>query len=224
MILNSKKGQLSIEMVILILAILLSGTIFATYMTKNTGSSDEISDVKKQVFSGTSSSLVTISHSNGHFDPIATEDEEPDEGGEEPEEENNFDKIYAKVLNINPTSSDENNKFEATIYGGGTIELKKKGNPKGVTANGVFYNLENSQMEFNVTKVILRIKGDSTIIINDSIVFDKNNKKFTIECVEGGTCPIPVTIGMENGAGSYWLELDVDDVKVTSESSGSRKN
>lgn len=50
--LNSKRGQLSIEMVILILATLLGGALLSAELTKNSGSHEEISDVKKKVFAG----------------------------------------------------------------------------------------------------------------------------------------------------------------------------
>ncbi|AEK19573.1 hypothetical protein GYY_03470 [Methanococcus maripaludis X1] len=222
MLLNSKRGQLSIEMVILILAVLLSGTVLAAHMTKDTNNAGEVKALKKLTLGAFSNSAIESGAS------VIPEEENPQaEDGEdtepEEEEENNLDKIYAK-LDINPTSSAKNNEFEATLYGGGTVELQKKGPTKGIYINETFYPLENTQKEINVTKIILRIKCDCVIIINDTIVFDKNDKNFIIECVEGGTCPIPITIGMENGAGTYWLEIDVDDVKVTSESSGSGKN
>ncbi|MBA2869609.1 class III signal peptide-containing protein [Methanococcus maripaludis] len=84
MLLNSKRGQLSIEMVILILAVLLSGTIFATHMTKNAGSHDEISGFKEASFKGTMTSLVTTSQLIGNFDEMNIPEEVSDENTETP--------------------------------------------------------------------------------------------------------------------------------------------
>ncbi|ABO35311.1 hypothetical protein MmarC5_1005 [Methanococcus maripaludis C5] len=77
MFLNSKRGQLSIEILIIALGLLLSGTILASHMTKNTGSHSEISGLKKNIFAGPMMSYIATSAVNGSFESLENEDDEP---------------------------------------------------------------------------------------------------------------------------------------------------
>ncbi|WP_459202255.1 class III signal peptide-containing protein [Methanococcus sp. CF] len=208
MLFKSKRGQLSIEMVILVLAVLLSGTLLAAHMTKDSGAAGEISLVKKQVFQGPTIVKTAV---NGSSSTSGTGNPEENDS----ESEDGYTRIYIDAP-INPTDSEQNNKFTAIGYSGEIYELKKDGSDKGLYINGNPYIIAKGESEeFSVKKIIVRVKqpSQSTVLINGSSV-DKSNKKFTIECKE--ISPMTMKISKENG-NQFYLELDATGVKVSIE-------
>ncbi|MBA2858496.1 hypothetical protein HNP93_001197 [Methanococcus maripaludis] len=215
MLLNSKRGQLSIEMVILILAVLLGGAVFAAHMTKDTNNAGEVQELKKLTLGAFSSSAVESGAS-----AIPEEDKKDDEVDDEtdPEEDDKeseagYTRIYIDAP-INPTNSDQNNEFTAIGYSGEVYGLKKEGLDKGLYINGKPYIITNGESEeFSVKKIIVRVKqpSQSTVLINGSPV-DKSNKKFTIECKE--ISPMTMKISKENG-NQFYLELNATGVKIS---------
>ena len=153
MLLNSKRGQLSIEMVILILAVLLSGTVLAAHMTKDTNNAGEVQELKKLTLGAFSSSAVESGAS------VIPEEENPQaEDGEdtEPEEEeetpaggvNEIQDIRINpgnghpvefLIKYNGVTSLTRSNIHATAGYATFIQVKAIGNT-GITINGTTYN------------------------------------------------------------------------------------
>jgi hypothetical protein len=162
MLLNSKRGQLSIEMVILILAVLLSGTVLAAHMTKDTNNAGEVKALKKLTLGAFSNSAVesgasVIPEEEEETEPEEEEETEPEEEEEtEPEEEeetpaggvNEIQDIRINpgnghpvefLIKYNGVTSLTRSNIHATAGYATFIQVKAIGNT-GITINGTTYN------------------------------------------------------------------------------------
>ncbi|MBM7408584.1 class III signal peptide-containing protein [Methanococcus maripaludis] len=162
MLLNSKRGQLSIEMVILVLAVLLSGTVLAAHMTKDTNNAGEVQELKKLTLGAFSNSAVesgasVIPEEEEETEPEEEEETEPEEEEEtEPEEEeetpaggvNEIQDIRINpgnghpvefLIKYNGVTSLTRSNIHATAGYATFIQVKAIGNT-GITINGTTYN------------------------------------------------------------------------------------
>ncbi|MBA2841122.1 hypothetical protein HNP87_001671 [Methanococcus maripaludis] len=208
MLLNSKRGQLSIEMVILILAVLLSGTIFATHMTKNAGSHDEISDVKSVVFGGVSGSFVTTSKTTGPIIPIAVGTDDPAE-----DEEDDTDlgmKIIAGDGDPVEFKIFCNNSNEKTIY--------FLNNGKGYGTSALYADVEHgfvgiSDKVFHNGSLVPKNSYDSFNGYATYIYFKTTgNTIYKLEAIDIED-PIPFKIVNNGGFGKFYITI-LDDEKA----------
>uniref|UniRef100_A9A6C4 Class III signal peptide n=1 Tax=Methanococcus maripaludis (strain C6 / ATCC BAA-1332) TaxID=444158 RepID=A9A6C4_METM6 len=229
MIFKSKRGQLSIEMVILVLAILLSGTIFATYMTKNTGSSDEISNVKKTTFEGAVSTQITTSKTSGSFFPSgAPDDEEPAEDEEETTDEDEEDdpSLGMKIIPGNGDSVEFrifcNNSNEETIY--------FLNNGKGYGTSALYADVEHgfvglSDKIFHNGSLVPINSYDSFEGYATYIYFKtKGNTEYELEAIDIED-PIPFKIVNNGGFGQFYITiLDSEKAQEVSDEEESEIN
>ncbi|AVB75800.1 class III signal peptide-containing protein [Methanococcus maripaludis] len=146
MLLNSKRGQLSIEMVILVLAVLLSGTVLAAHMTKDTNNAGEVQELKKLTLGAFSSSAV---ESGASVIPEEEEETEPEEEEETPAGGvNEIQNIRINpgnghpvefLIKYNGVTSLTRSNIHATAGYATFIQVKAIGNT-GITINGTTYN------------------------------------------------------------------------------------
>jgi hypothetical protein len=211
-----KRAQLSIELIVLIFAVLLGGALLTSNMLSDSGEYNEISNVKKSTFSAFINSEGTVTSESGNNEN--TEEEGNEDESEEEEEDTGEDeslkytRIYINAP-VNPTGSEKNNKFSAVLEDGRVIELKKKGSDKGLYIGGEDYPIiRGNTVEFNITKLIIRIKQPSqtTLLVNETPV-DKNSKKFTVEVKE--ISPMLIKIRRDNG-NNFNIELNATGVKI----------
>ncbi|MBA2860682.1 class III signal peptide-containing protein [Methanococcus maripaludis] len=150
MLLNSKRGQLSIEMVILILAVLLGGAVFAAHMTKDTTNAGEVKALKKLTLGAFSNSAI---ESGASMIPEEEEEAEPEDDESEEEEPPTEGINEIQDIRINPgnghpveflikyngVTSLTHSNIHATAGYATFIQVKAIGNT-GITINGTTYN------------------------------------------------------------------------------------
>uniref|UniRef100_A9A7Q0 Class III signal peptide n=1 Tax=Methanococcus maripaludis (strain C6 / ATCC BAA-1332) TaxID=444158 RepID=A9A7Q0_METM6 len=173
----SNKGQLSIEMVILILAVLVSGAMVATKLTHDTFENSTINSVQQDTHSGFTTGLNTH---NDDQDALPSETEE------------DILVLTTGNIKINPTSSIENSEFSAILVNKTNssknimYHLDKNTNdlimvfPDGTTQ--MTYITKDWQ-NFNATNITLRIKTGSVITVDGEEVTYKAGE-FKINCPE----------------------------------------
>ncbi|ABO35175.1 conserved hypothetical protein [Methanococcus maripaludis C5] len=192
----SNKGQLSIEMVILILAVLVSGSYVALEMSKGAFETTTVNDVQETSYCGFTSGF--------DVDVI----------------NNAIVKLTTGVININPNDAVTNNEFNASYtnitdnsvvtY---SLDNVKTNLIKNYADGTVIYvPLNETWKNFTASNIVLRMKSDYVCTINGENV-TLESSCFEITAPEG--CDeFNFQMSAGTGAGQYYLRLVDQEVTL----------
>jgi len=186
----SNRAQISIELIIVVIAVLLSGAVVATKLTQNT-------------FEGSS----TQAAQSGSFCGFTT-------GFNVPVIDNSIVELTTGVINVNPTSSIENSEFSAYLVNktdcaqNKTYVLDKNLKdlivvyPDGTTERSY---LTSEWQNFSATNIVLRLKTDYTCTIDgEEVTFQAS--QFEVVCPpKQDSFKFQMMVG--SGAGQFYLRL-----------------
>jgi hypothetical protein len=214
MLLNSKRGQLSIEMVILILAVLLSGTVLAAHMTKDTNNAGEVKALKKLTLGAFSNSAIESGASMIPEEEEEAEPEDEEETIEESDEQIEIEKI-ANGIRINPGNG--RNEFYITNSNDGSeYDLL---NGQGLILNEstiLIKQREDGTYSSQATYIKVRPIGSRwqrSVLVN-GITY--NNLQLIVLESSDPTNPMEFTIShYGNAASKYYLTITAEKATVT---------
>ncbi|WP_048055522.1 class III signal peptide-containing protein [Methanotorris igneus] len=196
-----KRGQLTLELILLLLGVVVGGTVVATQISNpNIGSGSEVKEFKNISMVAFSSPV-----------PITTTDNNQNDV------QIRSHTVYAKNININSTSSERNN--ELTIYdiNGHIYKLYKKENRKGLidkNDGNIIYIGEGESFSGKATKIIFRWKrGNSITLLIDGTNRTLKCKKVTL-IANNIENPIKYTISHESGSGNFYLSFNATNATV----------
>ncbi|WP_459202403.1 class III signal peptide-containing protein [Methanococcus sp. CF] len=192
----SNRGQLSIEMVILILAVLVSGSYVALEMSKGSFETTAVNDAQDTTYCGFASGF--------NVDVI----------------NNAVVKLTTGIININPNDAVTNNEFNATYTNTTdnsviTYSLDNVHPNLIMTyANGteVYVPLNETWKNFTASNIVLRMKSDYVCTINGENVSLESNC-FEITAPDGSD-EFNFQMSSGTGAGQYYLRLVDQEVTL----------
>jgi len=192
----SNRGQLSIEMVILILAVLVSGSYVALEMSKGAFETTAVNDVQESSYCGFASGF-DISVVNNALVQLTT-----------------------GVININPNDAVTNNEFNATYINltDNSVVTYSLDNVHPnlimtyVNGSEVYIPLNETWKNFTASNIVLRMKTDYTCTINGENVTLEDNC-FTMSAPEGLDSFI-FQMSAGTGAGQYYLRVVDQEVTI----------
>jgi len=186
----SNRAQISIELIIVVIAVLLSGAMVATKLTQNTFEGSSTQAAQSTSFCG---------FTNG-FDVSVID--------------NSIVELTTGVINVNPTSSIENSEFSAALVNktdctqNKTYILDKNLKdlimvyPDGTEERAY---LDGDWQNFSATNIVLRLKTDYTCTIDgNEVTFQAS--QFEILCPpKQDSFNFQMRVG--SGAGQFYLRL-----------------
>jgi uncharacterized protein (UPF0333 family) len=192
----SNRGQLSIEMVILVLAVLVSGSYVALDLSKGAFETTAVNDVQESSYCGFT----------------------PDFGA------TSIDKALVKlttgIININPNAAVTNNEFNATYTNttDNTVVTYSLDNvhPNLIKnyADGTIVKvpLNETWKNFTASNIILRMKSDYVCTINgENVSMESNCFEITAPL---GSDSFDFQMSAGTGAGQYYLRLVDQEVTI----------
>lgn len=214
MLLNSKRGQLSIEMVILVLAVLLSGTVLAAHMTKDTNNAGEVQELKKLTLGAFSNSIIESDASGVPAGDDETDPENDDSNNEESDDKIEIEKI-ANGIRINPGNG-RPNFYIANSNDGSEYDLL---NGHGLILNSTKILIsqdEDGSYSSQATYIKVRPLGgkwERSVLVN-GITY--NNLHLIVLESSDPSSPMEFTISHSgNAASNYYLNVTAEKATVT---------